>query len=181
MGLDVLTDLTEGGLRGVSSVREGEAPLTGRKGGAPAPAREEGAPVREAGTLVREDGAPVRDGIRTGRGGAANAGDQLGLGVAVLMVLPSKKPKFGGGRYGSCTGYVIVERPLYLPELGERDGARGVAKSRPDDELLALESGRDGDISLDGGALPACLFLLNNESVYVNSYKPETYLSVALL
>jgi hypothetical protein len=73
------------------------------------------------------------------------------------MVLPSKRPKFGGGKYGSCTEYVIVERPLYLPELGEWDGARGVAKSWPDDELLALESGRDGDISLEGGALLTCL------------------------
>lgn len=112
------------------------------------------APAREAGTLVREDG------LRMGRAGAANAGDQLGLGVAVLMVLPSKRPKFGGGRYGSCTEYVTVERPLNLPELGEWDGARGVAKSRPDDELLALESGRDGDISLDDGALPTCLSLV---------------------
>jgi hypothetical protein len=52
---------------------------------------------------------------------------------------------------------VFVERPLNLPELGDWDGARGVAKSWPDDELLALESGRDGDISLDGGALLTCL------------------------
>lgn len=149
LGLGVLTDLGKGGLRGVSSVRVGDASVTVRS------AREEGAPVRGAGALVLEDGA---GGIRMGRVGAANVGDQLGLGVAVLMVLPSKRPKFGGGRYGSCTEYV---RPLLnLPEPGEWDGARGVAKILPDDELLALESGRTGDISLDLGALPACLSLV---------------------
>lgn len=149
LGLGVLTDLGKGGLRGVSSVRVGDASVTVRS------AREEGAPVRGAGALVLEDGA---GGIRMGRVGAENVGDQLGLGVAVLMVLPSKRPKFGGGRYGSCTEYV---RPLLnLPEPGEWDGARGVAKILPDDELLALESGRTGDISLDLGALPACLSLV---------------------
>lgn len=154
LGLGVLTDLGKGGLRGVSSVRVGDASVTVRE---EASAREEGAPVRGAG-IVRADEAPVGGGIRMGRVGAANVGDQLGLGVAVLMVLPSKRPKFGGGRYGSCTEYV---RPLLnLPEPGEWDGARGVAKILPDDELLALESGRTGDISLDLGALPACLSLV---------------------
>jgi hypothetical protein len=98
LGLGVLTDLAKDGLRGVSSAEEGDAPVTVREEGAPAPAREEGAPALQTKTLDREDVALVRDGIRTGTVGATNAGDQLGLGVAVLIVLPSKRPKFGGGR-----------------------------------------------------------------------------------